>query len=272
MFALARFIGHRGLAAHAPENTLAGIRRAAESGLRWVEIDVRLAADGVAVLSHDDSLRRCGGGSVRIRHENSARLAQIPVSCGFAEYAQECVPSLTDVLALANELNIGVVVEIKPDRKNDEAVVDAVACAIDEASARGSTAANFVSRLIISSFSMPMLAAAQRQIPEIARAVNCNRITTAAFENVKKYDAQNLHCAENNRRSTITKVAAICGVYCFTVNDAKSARELFEAGAHGIFTNQGQMNLENLEDEKSTRDLFDDGAHDVVTDRRQINY
>jgi len=49
-------VGHRGAAAAAPENTLAGIRRAAEEGAGMVELDAKLTADGRAVLFHDDTL------------------------------------------------------------------------------------------------------------------------------------------------------------------------------------------------------------------------
>ena len=57
MFA-ARSIGHRGCAAHAPENTLAGLREAAKRGITWVEIDVCLLRDatrrtGVKLSWHD---------------------------------------------------------------------------------------------------------------------------------------------------------------------------------------------------------------------------
>jgi hypothetical protein len=49
-------IGHRGAAAHAPDNTLLGIRKAAALGADLVEFDVRQTADGQLVLSHDDHL------------------------------------------------------------------------------------------------------------------------------------------------------------------------------------------------------------------------
>src|SRR5207253_2254358 len=55
-------IGHRGAAACAPENTLAGLRKASELGCRWVEFDVRLTADGHLILLHDDRVERTTDG------------------------------------------------------------------------------------------------------------------------------------------------------------------------------------------------------------------
>lgn len=52
-------VGHRGARAFAPENTLPAIERAAEFGCAMVEIDVHLSRDGVPVVHHDDTLRRC---------------------------------------------------------------------------------------------------------------------------------------------------------------------------------------------------------------------
>ncbi|MGH6902168.1 MAG: glycerophosphodiester phosphodiesterase family protein, partial [Geminicoccaceae bacterium] len=45
---LPQVIGHRGAAAAAPENTLAGIRKAKELGASWIEFDVKLTRDGQA--------------------------------------------------------------------------------------------------------------------------------------------------------------------------------------------------------------------------------
>ena len=56
--ALPRVIGHRGACGLAPENTIASFRKAAELGVRWVEFDVHLSADGIPVVIHDDTVNR----------------------------------------------------------------------------------------------------------------------------------------------------------------------------------------------------------------------
>ena len=47
-------IAHRGSSGRAPENTAAAFRAALDDEADAIETDVRLTADGVAVLSHDD--------------------------------------------------------------------------------------------------------------------------------------------------------------------------------------------------------------------------
>jgi glycerophosphoryl diester phosphodiesterase len=49
--------GHRGAGAGPGENTLGAFRAAVAAGLDWVEVDVRLSADGVLVAHHDPTLR-----------------------------------------------------------------------------------------------------------------------------------------------------------------------------------------------------------------------
>ncbi len=58
---LIRF-AHRGASALAPENTLAAFREAVRRGCGWIETDVRLTADGVPVLIHDEKVDRTTGG------------------------------------------------------------------------------------------------------------------------------------------------------------------------------------------------------------------
>ena len=58
-----RIIAHRGGGTLAPENTLAGMRKAKELGFAGVEFDVMLAADATPILMHDETLARTTNGS-----------------------------------------------------------------------------------------------------------------------------------------------------------------------------------------------------------------
>jgi glycerophosphoryl diester phosphodiesterase len=49
-------VGHRGARARFPENTLPAVRHALAAGVRGVEVDVRVSADDVLVVTHDATL------------------------------------------------------------------------------------------------------------------------------------------------------------------------------------------------------------------------
>ena len=51
-------IAHRGGGREVPENTWSAVEHVAALGLEWMETDLRLTADGIVVLSHDEDLRR----------------------------------------------------------------------------------------------------------------------------------------------------------------------------------------------------------------------
>ena len=59
-------IAHRGEPESWPENSLAGYRAVLEAGARYIETDVQISADGVAVLSHDPSLLKVTGHNLQI--------------------------------------------------------------------------------------------------------------------------------------------------------------------------------------------------------------
>ena len=100
-------IAHRTCPNRAPENSLAGIRRAAELGADAVEIDVRLTLDGDPVLVHDRTLRRTTGvwGPTYLRR--TARVETLDLGEG------ECVPSFAAALAaLPDGLRMAVHVQV----------------------------------------------------------------------------------------------------------------------------------------------------------------
>ena len=78
---LPRIIGHRGVAARAPENTLAGCRKPAELGLEWVEFDVRLTADGRPVVIHDAALDRTTDGRGPVAEASFEAVRALDAGC-----------------------------------------------------------------------------------------------------------------------------------------------------------------------------------------------
>ena len=84
-----------------PENTLASFREARRRGATWVEIDVKLTADGVPIVMHDTSLERTMGVDRLVAETPRAELpAEVPTF----EQAIDCFL----------ELGLGCNVEIKP--------------------------------------------------------------------------------------------------------------------------------------------------------------
>lgn len=90
-------IGHRGYDEITPENTLAALRRAISESLRIVEVDVRLTADGVPLLLHDESLLHTTGDP---RPVSAVPLAEVQrLDAGLYKavpFAHETVPTLED--------------------------------------------------------------------------------------------------------------------------------------------------------------------------------
>jgi glycerophosphoryl diester phosphodiesterase len=77
-----RVLAHRGLALEAPENTLLSFAHAVGVGASYLETDVHLTADGVAVVSHDPSLRRVAGRDVDVSRLTMAELRRVDLGHG----------------------------------------------------------------------------------------------------------------------------------------------------------------------------------------------
>lgn len=101
---------HRGGASDAPENTAAAFQRAIDVGYRYLETDVHVTKDGVAVAFHDDDLSRTCGRPGRIRDLEWADVATARVD------GREPIPRLDDLLSTWPERRWNL------DCKSDEAV------------------------------------------------------------------------------------------------------------------------------------------------------
>ena len=100
-------IAHRGASDHAPENTLKAFRTAHELGAEMWEIDVRLAACGTVVVSHDASLERVAGNPCLIGETTAETLRTVRLPDG------ETLPTLEEVIDLAETTGTALYIELK---------------------------------------------------------------------------------------------------------------------------------------------------------------
>jgi glycerophosphoryl diester phosphodiesterase len=225
-------IGHRGAAASAPENTLAGLRRAKALGCAWVEFDVRLTGDGGLVLCHDSRLDRTTSGSGLVSGRSLAAIRECDAGSWFdPSFAGERVPTLEEALVLAAELGLGANVELKSDRGGEYATAAAVATAVRRLGDRAPA-------LLVSSFLPSALAALRDLAPEIPRGVLFRVVPRGWAELALRLGATMI--GADHRRLRPRRVAGIRAagyrLAAYTVNDPARANLLFERGVTSVFS------------------------------------
>ncbi len=99
-------IGHRGAGGLEPENTLRALRRGIECA-DFVEVDLRLARDGIPVAIHDATLDRTTDGTGPVKDYTIEELKGLDAGEG------ETVPAFQEILKLICDHGAGLVVEIK---------------------------------------------------------------------------------------------------------------------------------------------------------------
>ena len=97
-------LGHRGTPREAPENTLAGLRRAVDIGLDGFEYDLRACASGELVLLHDRTLDRTTDGSGPLSERTLPELFRLDAGGWFARrYVGEPLPVFDEALEIAGD-------------------------------------------------------------------------------------------------------------------------------------------------------------------------
>lgn len=238
-----RWVAHRGAGKLAPENTLAAFRLGASHGYRMFECDVKLSADGIAFLLHDDTLQRTTNARERLGAGASAiagdhdwhTLAQLDAGSWHSRaYAGEPLPSLNNIARYCLHNGYCLNIEIKPtpglERQTGEVV------------------ANHAARLwqhartppLLSSFSPQALEATRAAHPQLPRALLLDSLWAGWLETARTLGCVALVCNHHLwERSSVTQ-ARSAGFRClsYTVNDEWAAERLLELGIDAIITDR----------------------------------
>lgn len=112
------YVAHRGFSSKAPANSLSAFRLAMEAGFDYVELDVWPTKDGEFVISHDNLLKKSCGMNKYISDLNFEQVTAYSIikGKGIKKYRNECIPSLDQVLELAEVFpEVKLSIEIKPE-------------------------------------------------------------------------------------------------------------------------------------------------------------
>lgn len=232
--ALPRVIAHRCGGALAPENTLAGLRIAAVLGLRAVEFDVMLSADGTPVVIHDETLERTTDGHGLVSATHDAQLLALDAGGRHhRSFAGERVPTLVQIAACCRQLGLWANIEIKPAGGYEALTGEVVA-------RQAATLWQGAESPLLSSFSLDALAAARRAAPGLPRGLLFDTPPDDWRTPFAELAAHTLHCAAHAASDALLAAAQADGIplLCYTVNDPAQARALLQRGVAAVFSDR----------------------------------
>lgn len=103
---------HRGASEYMPENTMSSFRMGFEMGANGVETDVKLTADGIPVLFHDDTTDRATGKPGSISELKYDELSNYPV---IKNGKSDKIPTLEEFLSEFADKDITFAIELKQE-------------------------------------------------------------------------------------------------------------------------------------------------------------
>lgn len=285
-------IGHRGVPALVPENTLRGLKQAHASGLNWVEFDIQLTRDHHFVLMHDDTLERTTPHKGAVHHYSLEAIKKMDAGCKFKPVLCEIstnsntktstqsqvssatlsetsklvtapkpihdpVPTFLEVMEWGNSNNVTLNVELKlPENLSKKEEEDLIPLYI----------ASFVRDIkmhwpqtrplpFISSFNHEILLGIKKQIPTIPVGFLVDDFDPSLLEIIGAHQPCTLNCDHKTlkREDVLLAQQKKIPVMAFTVNNSERIKELLDWGVYAIFTDCGNVMLPLLKNTQKNK-------------------
>lgn len=229
---------HRLGGALGPENTLGAMQKAIALGVRAVECDVKLSADRVPFVLHDDTLERTTNGQgLAGALSMSALLALDAGISHHPAFAGEPLPTLARLAEQALAHQLAVNLEIKPNPGQDQETATLVAQQAAQLWQASAIAP------LLSSFSYNAVLAARQAAPALPRAWLVEDIPVNVLDKLAACQASALHV--NWQALTVQWVeklhAAGYRVMAYTVNQPTQAQTLLAWGVDMICTDRPDL-------------------------------
>jgi glycerophosphoryl diester phosphodiesterase len=228
-------VAHRGASDRALENSLAAISLAVADCADMIEFDVRLSADGDAVVLHDARTGRTGRENIVVAESTSERLRRVRLKNG------EPIPFLVDVLDLVRGA-VPINVHVKT-----AGGMAAVCGSLADSGYRG--------RVVLSSGLREECLAARALRPDLPCGLVTVRPSSSDIAFCLRRSLPLLH--PDFRRLSLLRVrkvkAAGLLLIPYTVDEPELFFRLVREGAYGVFSNRAESLRKAWRERESSR-------------------
>lgn len=239
-----RVFAHRGLAFEAgiDENTLLAFSTAIEAGIEYIESDIQVTSDGVAVLFHDSDLARVAGVAKRVDQLTLQELSRVTLTFGGS------VPTLEQTLVQFSETKFNLDVKVQ----------GAIAPAVEVINRLGAHNRVLVSafserrrRVALRGLSLPVASSAGSALVVALHFASSLRLTSLMRLISKSADALQVPLRSGPFRfdspAFISRAhKAGLEVHFWTINEPEEMKRLISMGADGIVTDRADLAIEVL--------------------------
>ena len=235
-------IAHRGDKTHAPENTLAAFKLAAENGADAIEFDVKLTADERVFVLHDQTVNRTTTGTGKIFQLPFAVVRNLDAGGWFSEdYRGERIPTLDEVFETVGK-RLYINIELTNYATPGDGLVPKV---VDLVKKHG-----LQDRMLFSSFFARNLQITRSLLPEVPRGLLCMRGILGSWGRTftwrGDYFALHPYLTDVDPGLVNRVQAAGKRVHVWTVNSEEDLKRMIGLGVDAIITDDPVLALRLL--------------------------
>jgi len=229
---------HRGASAHAPENTLAAFELALTQGADGIELDVKLSADGHAIVIHDPTIDRTTGAHGRVRDLSLVELRALNAGSFFSSnFSTEKIPMLEEVFETFGK-RIFINVELTNYNTPRDHLVESVCMLVKKF--------NLQKHVMFSSFYASNLSKAHSYLPDVPCGLLAFSGLLGAWARsfgfaFGKYAALHPYLKDVTPQQVQRVHRLKRRVHVWTVNTEEAMQRLFSWGVDAIFTDDPQL-------------------------------
>lgn len=237
-------IAHRGYVEKGVENSIEALEAAAKAGVDYVEMDVLMTKDNKFIVMHDYNLKRLAGINKKVQDMTYNELVGLPIS---QSGHTSRIPSFEEYVKRAKELNIKLVVELKPHGGEPNNYVDIFIEKVKEL--------NIENNYKYMSLDLKVMEELESKAPQLETGY----IIPFQFGKFSNNNVDFFAIEDFSFSNTLVEQAKSQNksVYVWTINDPSLITKYLQSPANGIITDEPVQVRETKEKLEKNNSYFD---------------